>query len=201
LDEPISNRLHPSFQIQFKYQRDFSLTIPGMGASKDKDNGNLESGTKWTPGTERRRSTGSHLVDENIREGETIEGVRYPPAIQPERAAREPDDAGVPRALLRPTEAPPPPVRKILRDMHRVIQFNPDFKILETSQKIVQMCLLIRAQLGAHDDMDVESFNIPAAGCTPELGVPEYSERLVNPEPPKIEPLGGGSSAGFIGKG
>lgn len=93
-----------------------------------------------------------------------------------------------------------PRVGAILAEMNRIIEFNPNFLILETSRKVIAMALEIRGLLGA--PMSLNEAPVSIASQTSERPVPEYSQRLKNPREPQVsEIVGGPNSQGFIGKG
>jgi hypothetical protein len=93
-----------------------------------------------------------------------------------------------------------PAIRNALQEMIQIIEFNPDFRILETSRKVLQLAMSIREILGA--PMRPEEASISQADRTTEAPVPDYSLRVSDPKKPKVEPVvGGPNSQGFIGKG
>lgn len=92
-----------------------------------------------------------------------------------------------------------PKVRQTLEDLHRVIQFNPDFSILETSRKAIVLTQIIEKLLGV--DAALEDMPISVAGRG-EQQAPDYSLNIENRKDADVAPLvADGSNQGFIGKG
>jgi hypothetical protein len=93
-----------------------------------------------------------------------------------------------------------PGIRNTLQEMMRIIEFNPDFRILETSRKVTQLAMNIREMLGV--PMRPEETLVSQADRSTEAPVPDYSLRVSDPKKPKVESVvGGPNSQGFIGKG
>lgn len=179
------------------------------------------------------------------------ENAELQPRLHPDRAAPEPDDAGAPRKVLHPVEAPPPwpyartqadrilavedfaaclssiveeeygdwmrrantywwhlaealenrhpseensksqtenqKVAKLMLELQNLIQLNPDFRLIETRRRAVEIAMKIRTLLGAKDHLDIHDFALSESRETSEPPVPSFSDRFKNSEKPDVE--------------
>lgn len=74
-------------------------------------------------------------------------------------------------------------VRKLLFEMHNLIQYNPDFRLIETRRQVIEMASRLREMLGAKEPLDLHQFNISLTAHTAQPAVPPFSLRLDEPEP------------------
>src|SRR5690606_13800782 len=86
----------------------------------------------------------------------------------------------------------PPEVKSRLFDLHSLIQYCPNFKILETSREAIRIAMDLRTRLGGQGHLDPHDFGLSMASVTEGLQVPSYSLRLEDPTPPDIENWVGG---------
>lgn len=92
--------------------------------------------------------------------------------------------------------------QRMLLELHRIIQYNPNFLIHSTRKKVIDQVLAIREHLGGRGDLDPHDYGVSTVGKKLEDGAPAYSERFANPEPVEVGPaVANGSDRGFIGKG
>lgn len=161
--------------------------------------------------------------------------------LHPAHEAPEPDDAGAPRRVLHPVDAPPPwpyaktksdkivavedfaarlasvveeeygdwmrrantywwhlaealehenpRIKNLMLELQNLIQLNPDFRIIETRRRAVELAIEIRRQLGAEKPLDIHDFGLSESRETKEAPVPEFSDRFKNSEQPDVEGL------------
>lgn len=81
----------------------------------------------------------------------------------------------------------PDEIRARLFELHMLIQYCPNFKILETSREAIRIAMEMRKGLGAQSDLGPPDFGLSMASLTEGVQVPPYSLRLDEPVPPEIE--------------
>ncbi|MCM2282164.1 MAG: hypothetical protein NDI61_09995 [Bdellovibrionaceae bacterium] len=93
-----------------------------------------------------------------------------------------------------------------LAEIHRLIQYNPSFRLQDTRRRVIDLVLAMRERfndrLGRHETLDPHDYAVSTAGSQGEQGPPAYSVRLSHPVPARVGPaVADGSNRGFIGKG
>lgn len=90
-------------------------------------------------------------------------------------------------------------IRRTLEEIHRVIQYNPDFSILETSRKVIALSQKIERLLGG--EASLEDMPVAMTGSGKQQA-PDYSMMIENRKDADVAgALADGSNQGFIGKG
>jgi hypothetical protein len=90
-------------------------------------------------------------------------------------------------------------IHEALNEMIRVVDFNPNFLILETEREVIALAMQICDELGAplHPNEIPETMSVQ----TSEAPVPDYSLRFKNPRKPDVEAVVNGSNGqGYFGK-
>jgi hypothetical protein len=78
------------------------------------------------------------------------------------------------------------PVRRLMYEMHRVIQYCPDFRLLETQRRVVGLALQIRKALGGKGDLGVKDFGLAlSTHSLPQA--PPWSPMLERPQEADVE--------------
>ena len=91
----------------------------------------------------------------------------------------------------------PPDVWDLMQAMHIQIQYQPDFRLIETRRRVVAMALDLRRQLerGAEIELDLHDFFLEYTLRSAESSAPPYSLRLDEPIRPNIEAYVAGGNA------
>jgi hypothetical protein len=80
----------------------------------------------------------------------------------------------------------PGPVRQLMYEMHRVIQYCPDFRVVETQRRVVRLTLKIRKLLGGIGEIGVQDLGLSlATRSLPQA--PPWSPMLDRPEEADVE--------------